>query len=435
MRDDRSTAASGAIEGGRGAGSGLGGLWSWVQIGVRDGLSPTDAKYVQFVNIAIVTMLVTALGGLLNYLVAGQSQALPVQGASVAVQLLALAFNARGQHLVAKVVCVLGIFVGMVGSAWLVGADHPAHRWVMVAGLVTILAFRADERAAMFALLGLGLLLFGVLEVHWQQLEPQVRLWPSEDAKDAATHVANIGLVLTVFALAAAMHGRFGRAEVELESERARAEGLLHAILPVRVAERLKREPEVLANEHADVSVLFADMVGFTPMAARMPARALVLKLNAVFRMFDRRAAELGLEKIKTIGDAYMVAGGVPEPFADHHAAMAEMALSMLELVAEHNAATDEPIALRIGVHCGPLIAGVVGSTKFSYDLWGETVNVAARLESASAPGRVLVSGAFAARLGGSFVTEPCGTLELKGVGAVEGHWLAARDVTTSRRA
>jgi class 3 adenylate cyclase len=203
-----------------------------------------------------------------------------------------------------------------------------------------------------------------------------------------------------------------------LRVEQERSDRLLLNILPGPIAERLKAgHAGILADQHAEATVLFADLVGFTSLAAATPANELVRILNDVFSRFDRAADRHGVEKIKTIGDAYMAVCGVPEPVADHASQAARMALDMLEAVEGVNAERGLSLQLRIGLHSGPLVAGVIGERKFIYDLWGDTVNVASRMESHGAPGRVHVSDRTRELLGAGFQTTSRGTIDVKGRG------------------
>jgi class 3 adenylate cyclase len=209
----------------------------------------------------------------------------------------------------------------------------------------------------------------------------------------------------------------------ELAEERAKSEKLLRNMLPAQIAERLKQEPRAIADAFDSVSVLFADLAGFTPMSASMSAREVVDLLNDVFSKFDELARRHGVEKIKTIGDAYMVVGGVPEARGDHAAAVARMALDMLSAAKQLGA---NGLSLRIGVHAGPAVAGVIGTTKYSYDLWGDTVNTASRMESHGEVGRIHVSDAFRTAAGDAFHFEDRGMVDVKGKGPMRTWWLGA---------
>ena len=202
-------------------------------------------------------------------------------------------------------------------------------------------------------------------------------------------------------------------------------ERLLLNVLPASIANKLKQQVGIIAERFDDASVLFADIVGFTPLSARLSPTELIESLNRVFSGFDELADHHKLEKIKTIGDGYMVAGGLIEQNADHLAAMATMALAMHENVRKLNSELGG-LSLRIGLQVGSVIAGVIGIRKFIYDVWGDTVNTASRLESHGAPGRTHVSEMVFERLQGRFAFEARGTIELKGRGPMNTYFLGA---------
>jgi adenylate cyclase len=210
----------------------------------------------------------------------------------------------------------------------------------------------------------------------------------------------------------------------ELRAEKERSEALLLNILPRTIVERLRQGERVIADHIAEATILFSDLVDFTSLAGRLPPERTVTLLAALFTEFDALAARFGLEKIKTIGDGYMVAGGLPEARADHAAAVAEMALEMPAAAARVAVGFDETMRLRIGVHSGELVAGVIGTHKFVYDVWGDTVNTAKRMETYGAPGRVHVSAATRHLLGAAYRFEPHGPVEIKGKGPVRTFFL-----------
>lgn len=210
----------------------------------------------------------------------------------------------------------------------------------------------------------------------------------------------------------------------ELAAEKARSERLLRDMLPDPIADRLLAGATNIADEHACVTALFADLVGFTELASRTSPEALVALLNDVFSRFDALASGLGVEKIKTIGDAYFAAAGCPAPSSDHAHKLAELALGMLDAIDALNVERGTSLALRVGLHSGPVVAGVIGTTRFTYDLWGDTVNTAARMESHGAPGRVHLSRATAELLAGAFRIVPRGEIRVKGKGVMGTSWL-----------
>jgi guanylate cyclase len=204
-----------------------------------------------------------------------------------------------------------------------------------------------------------------------------------------------------------------------LSKEQDRSERLLLNILPVRIADLLKDSNETIAERFDSVSVLFADIVGFTELSAQMGADELVELLNEVFSYFDTLAERYGVEKIRTIGDNYMVAAGVPEPRPDHAQVLARLALEMLDYV-DHRPGRDHPLQFRIGINSGPVVAGVIGQRKFQYDLWGDVVNVASRMESHGEPGEIQISRKTHDLLPDEFICEPRGRIEVKGKGLME---------------
>ena len=194
-------------------------------------------------------------------------------------------------------------------------------------------------------------------------------------------------------------------------------------MLPADIAARLKVAPGVIAQRLDAVTVLFADVVGFTPMAAKLSPEALVELLNDVFTRFDALASAHGVEKIKTIGDAYMAVAGVPKPRPDHALAVAELAIAMCSAIEEARANTGFDLRLRIGICTGPAVAGVIGTHKFAYDLWGDTVNTAARMESHGVADGIQVSESTFTALGAAYRLEPRGLIEIKGKGPMQ-TWL-----------
>ncbi|WP_017658530.1 adenylate/guanylate cyclase domain-containing protein [Baaleninema simplex] len=213
----------------------------------------------------------------------------------------------------------------------------------------------------------------------------------------------------------------------QLRVEQEKSERLLLNILPQAIAERLKQNPRTIADSFADVSVLFADIVGFTKLWSRISPTQLVELLNEIFSGFDELAEKNGLEKIKTIGDAYMVVGGLPIPRADHAEAIAQMALDMQRQMAQFNQGDREPFSIRIGISTGPVVAGVIGTNKFIYDLWGDTVNTASRMESHGIANTIQVTEATYERLKDRFIFERRGVIEVKGKGKMTTYLLVDR--------
>jgi guanylate cyclase len=234
--------------------------------------------------------------------------------------------------------------------------------------------------------------------------------------------VANVmGVTLSAYVMLGYFVEQRERSRLALEAEQERSERLLLNVLPEPIAQRLKTETGIIAEHYDSVSVLFADLVGFTERSLMMTPAELVALLDRIFSAFDRVADAQGVEKIKTIGDAYMVAAGLPEPRPDHVEAAARTALAMRDEIASIARETGHDwLAVRIGIETGPAVAGVIGRRKFIYDLWGNTVNTASRMESHGLPGQIQVTKDVATSLGPEFSLRPRGPIAVKGKGSME---------------
>jgi class 3 adenylate cyclase len=210
----------------------------------------------------------------------------------------------------------------------------------------------------------------------------------------------------------------------QIEAEQEKSERLLLNVLPKSIAERLKESEEVIADSFSDVTVLFADLVGFTELSSRITPSELVLLLDEIFSEFDHLAEAYGLEKIKTIGDAYMAVSGLPVPRDDHVAAAANMALDMRDAVTRLGVSLGHSIQARIGLHTGPVVAGVIGRKKFIYDLWGDTVNTASRMESHGISDQIHVTTEVFKRLENHYEFQELGSTEIKSKGVMETYLL-----------
>ena len=305
---------------------------------------------------------------------------------------------------------------------WTLGgyvASSAVSLWALVAAIGTLFFFTADESIPWFAAF-IGLTLLSGL------LEPTL----AQHAAAIPDPIRNAFFVLNVTGVSLTAYVLLQYAVRARDEAFARSEGLLLNVLPKAIADRLKHEPGVIADSYADVTVLFADVVAFTPFTERTAPERVVGVLDEIFSAFDALAEKHGLEKIKTIGDAYMVAAGLPEPRADHAEAMAEMALDMQAAFATLCEPLGLDLAIRIGMDSGPVIAGVIGRHKFTYDLWGDTVNTASRMESHGLAGRIQVSEASYRRLCDRYEFESRGEIELKGKGLRAAYLLVGRSVS-----
>jgi class 3 adenylate cyclase len=213
----------------------------------------------------------------------------------------------------------------------------------------------------------------------------------------------------------------------KVESEKRHSENLLRNILPAEIATRLRNGESNIADHFDDATVIFADVVGFGKITARMKAYEIVACLNQLFSEFDRLAEDVGIEKIKTIGDNYMAVCGLPTPRSNHARLAAKFALDMVAATARLRSRLPVPFTIRVGLHSGPVMAGVIGTRKFAYDVWGDTVNIAARLEAASAPNRVLASATSMKSLGGEYCFDGPHKVESKEGRMLEGYFVTAK--------
>ncbi len=233
--------------------------------------------------------------------------------------------------------------------------------------------------------------------------------------------VLNIGMVSAiVFILLAYYIGERASAFKLLRAEQEKSDNLLLNILPREIAEILKNRGGTIADQYDDVSILFADIVNFTPLSAALSARQVVETLNEIFTYFDALVDEFGIEKIETVGDEYMAACGVPRPCPDHARSLARMALKMCEYIATLPPREGRQLDIRIGIHSGPIVAGVIGRKKFAFELFGDTVNTASRMQSHGVPGKIHISQTTYELLKDDFICESRGKVEIKGKGVMD---------------
>lgn len=219
------------------------------------------------------------------------------------------------------------------------------------------------------------------------------------------------------------------KAEAALEVEHAKSEALLHNVLPTVIAARLKQQPATIADGFNHASILFADIVGFTVLSQQIPPDRVVQMLNDIFSRFDELVDRYGLEKIKTVGDAYMAAAGIPTPRVDHAERLADFALAMRDVLADYNRSVGTNLQLRIGLNSGPVVAGVIGRRRFLYDLWGDSVNTASRMESHGLPGEIQVTDSTYRLLREKYSFVERGEIEVKGKGPMRTYFLRGRQV------
>lgn len=307
-------------------------------------------------------------------------------------------------------------YIALMAFTVYLGHTSGIHLQYFVAAAAPFVVFGLERIRLVLAIVLAGLVLNLIAWFHFPKHKALI------DADPAVLDSIYTQAAITTVALIAASIWYAFRLAAQARAE---TDALLRNILPDSIVERLKLRPgELVADAFEDASVLFADISGFVPLARRLGPERVVALLNDIVREFDGLAARHGVEKIKTIGDAYMVVGGLPQPAADHAERLAAMGLDMLAAIAAARKRTGLDLKVRIGMACGPVMAGVIGTKKFSYDVWGDTVNLAARLESFGIPGRMHVCVASREKLAGHCVFESHGTIEIKGVGQRESWYL-----------
>ena len=292
--------------------------------------------------------------------------------------------------------------------------------WAILAPLGSLVFERVDTAVRWYAAFAIVFLGSGIAGELVGPVSPQVPRWFTTTMLGMNITVGG-AIVFTLLAVFASER----RAALDaLRVEQAKAEELLLNILPRSIAERLKAQTRPIADHIGSASILFADVVDFTPWSERLRPEDVVGHLDLLFTHFDGLAERYGLEKIKTIGDCYMVAAGVPDARPDHARALALVGLDMLAAMREHDELASLGLELRIGINSGPVVAGVIGRKRFLYDLWGDAVNTASRMESHGAPGRVQITRATYELLSDEFDCEPRGTIFVKGKGDIEAWYL-----------
>ncbi len=358
--------------------------------------------------------------GTIYFLILGPTITVPITyGFTVVVGLALLVFLVTKRFGLLLYPFFLMILWNPIAMQWSLGgfaASGVVMTWSLLAPFCALM-FQSTRQAVWWFLAYLGLLAISLA------FDDQFRQWATPMSHPISILFFGMNIVgpaLAIFLSMMYVVNAFQR-------EHARSEALLLNILPAPIAQRLKAGEAVIADEYSEVTVLFADIVGFTELAARTKPQELVNLLNRLFSAFDRLTRRHGLEKIKTIGDAYMVVGGLPVSKSDHATAIAEIALEMHRETARLGQELGEPLGLRIGIDSGPVVAGVIGEQKFAYDLWGDAVNTASRMESHGVENCIQVTESAYERLKDKYVCEERGTIIVKGKGNMKTYFLVEK--------
>jgi class 3 adenylate cyclase len=395
--------------------------------GVPKTMAAAEARHVRFCNRAAFAGFVCALVFLFletpvitdwGRTTALEVGILAVRGVMAVLFLLPLWLNLRRQHAAARLAVVAVSLTFVLSSSVIFGAVAPSHLFVIVIASAAHVLFPEYEAVRMRWALGVCGIAFGVMLWLRHRDVPLISV-SRPDVRMVMEILISAGALALAVVITRALRATARRSELEAIREQERADRLLLNILPEQVARRLKDDPTTIADGFHDVTVLFADLVGFTPMSEKMSPQQILALMDRVFCRFDELVDQFGLEKIKTVGDAYMLAGGLPDLKSSHAEDVAGMALAMLDEVKKIHGPHGEPLSIRIGMATGPVVAGVIGRKKFLYDLWGDTVNTASRMESSGEPNSIQVNEATWRRLRDRFVFRERGGIEIKGKGRV----------------
>jgi class 3 adenylate cyclase len=386
--------------------------------------SSQEMRRITVLNRALFFGCVASLGYTTLYIAISAWSAALINGLFISLYSSALFANYAQHQRLARHIAILSANAHMFAlSALVLGEASGVHRWYWMFIVVTFLVFTRDEKRAIYGYSALSITLFTSIEHNF--IEFGTRPIVSEGVARIISITSTVATLTIITAIVDLFDRETGRAENALQKEHERSESLLLNILPRSIASRLKdtqREP--IADSFQQVTVLFADLAGFTVMSKTLDPKHIVALLNDIFSHFDHLAEKYKLEKIKTIGDAYMVAGGLPEKRDDHATAVAMMALEMSEFIKKYESPNGVKIEIRIGINTGPVVAGVIGVKKFIYDLWGDTVNTASRMESHGVKGSIQVTEETYLHLKDNFELEPRGTIEIKGKGPMQTYLL-----------
>jgi guanylate cyclase len=387
-----------------------------------------ERRRIRITNQSLVIGMVSCGSFAVGYLLAGDRYQAPMLANVLAVACIAsgLVLSRARKHRAARIMLLLPVNLVVVVASMLLGGRVGFVYYFFLFAMVAFLVFETDRLLKWtFLLLSVACCIFvRIAAPHDAAALITENVARALDIVSAVSVMATVTFIVYLFA------GDTTRAEARLAEEHARSEQLLLNILPAAISARLKETDEPIADGFTEVTVLFADLVGFTDLSQRLSPEEVVRMLNGIFTAFDDLAVEIGVEKIKTLGDGYMVAAGLPERRPDHAETIARMALGMRAALRRVNAASGYALRIRIGIHTGPVVAGVIGKRKFTYDLWGDTVNTASRMESSGVADEIQVTRAVRDRLADRFELEPRGTITVKGKGEMETFLLKSERAT-----
>lgn len=406
-------------------------LWRrYQQIGITDAVPPGEERYIRAVN-GLVLIVTGLLWLQLPIIITLLPETRYILAAFLLWPLLAQLvplLNYSGRYTAARLFYSFSTPILIAFIAVQLGPEAENHLFMIAAFLGAFIIFPPREVRWLVLMVLVSAMAMLLLEWHYRTHGGLIDFSPEFIELTRWSSIS--ALFMVVLGITIYHYRVVIGAERELALEHQRSENLLLNILPEAVANRLKRGETPIADRIEDASILFADLVGFTELVDRVPHERVVQILDDLFSEFDRITARYGLEKIKMIGDAYLVAGGLPDETSGHHHAIAACALDMQTFVRNSPVSDLPQVGLRIGIHSGPVVAGVICEAKFAYDIWGDTVNIASRMESHGVENRIQVSAAFYARTCDQFQYESRGPVEIKGKGYMETYFLEGKRET-----
>lgn len=402
----------------------IGLLQRLVDRGVDRAESLVETRWVRTMNVVTLAALVASSLFALFYAALDFASLWPVVVTNMLWNcgyVLVMVLNGQGRPRMASWTLVFTGWANTIAPAVFLGAGTGVYLFLVLIPIIGVLISGPRDRLMPVVVIGLGVVIFAVIPMAFTESPEVLRGTVVEKALFASSAVG-VGAIGSLFGLY--YRWLVTLAEGALAEANARSERLLLNILPEPIAERLKAEESPIADRIDEVTVLFADLVGFTPLSQLLSPDDLVLLLNRIFSSFDDLTERFGLEKVATIGDCYVAVSGLPTARPDHMSAAANMALAMRETLSEHMVPGYGQLGMRFGLATGSVVAGVIGKRKFRWDLWGDTVNTASRMESHGEPGMIHVTADVYRALADSFTFQPRGVIPIKGKGPMETYFL-----------
>jgi len=381
--------------------------------GISEKTPENELRFIQLLNVSIVLFFLYSSACVVQGVFFDNTILALLQIPCFAGLLLAIITIKKGRYTIGITIVLSTLIIVFSSLQFIYGGHAQLHIWLLIPVMGACLAYPPSHSklalvmgsVAIIALAG-----FEFLEIPQKILSPILNT-PSGKAYN------KLALGLAILGVAFVSRSLLLAAEAELIKERQRSENLLNHTLPKPISKRLKNSEETIADNIESCSVLFCDIVGFTELSGKLSASELVHILNELFTRFDKLCEKYEVEKIKTIGDAYMVAAGVPNPVDNHAQVLVSFAQDMIKQLNIFNQQLKQNLEIRIGIHSGPVVAGVIGKSKFSYDLWGDTVNIAARMESHGVTGKIQITEATRNLLGDEIESNARGSINIKGKG------------------